>query len=74
MEKFQKNRSYNFLRVLRNSKTRFSVPFFYEPNYDAVIECLETCVSKERPARHPSVTYGDFLAKKILEFAEYSST
>ncbi len=29
---------------------RLSMAFFHQPNYDAVIECLPTCSSAERPA------------------------
>ena len=32
------------------STSRFSIPFFFNANREAIIECLPTCVSAERPA------------------------
>lgn len=46
---------------------RVSLVFFFQPNYDAVIECIPTCASTERPARYPPVANGDYLASKFAE-------
>jgi len=56
-------------RVLNNKKDRISIPYFYEPNFDAVIECLPTCVSEQK--LFPSTVYGSFLQDKILQFVEF---
>lgn len=45
---------------------RHSVVFFHQPNYDAVIEALPTCVDTEHPARHEAVTYGDHWTGKWI--------
>ncbi|KAI3916013.1 hypothetical protein MKW98_004454 [Papaver atlanticum] len=55
-------------RVINNSpKYRVSVAFFYEPNFDAVIEPLEFCKEKvcgiEKCER---TTYGEHLVRKVL--------
>jgi isopenicillin N synthase-like dioxygenase len=46
---------------------RQSIVFFYQPNYDAVIECLPGCSSPENPAKHPPVTSGDHRLEKFLK-------
>ena len=44
---------------------RLSTAFFHQPNYDAVIECLPTCCSPERPARYGRTTSGEHVWMKI---------
>ena len=43
-------------------KRRQSIPFFHNPNPEALIECIPTCVSADNPAK-----YGPILAKEHLE-------
>lgn len=43
-----------------SGKLRYAVPFFFDPNHDTMIECLPTCQSFERPAKYPSVKFGDY--------------
>jgi isopenicillin N synthase-like dioxygenase len=45
---------------------RRSVAFFHEGNFDAVIECLPTCVSTDRPARYEPVIAGEHLLAKLM--------
>ncbi|XP_006855229.2 probable 2-oxoglutarate-dependent dioxygenase At3g49630 isoform X2 [Amborella trichopoda] len=61
-------------RVINNSpRYRISIPFFFEPNFDAVVEPLDSC--KEMTggtAKFEPVVYGDHLAGKVLNnFAKY---
>ena len=42
-----------------------SLVFFHEPDDDALIEALETCVDAEHPERHPPVIAHDYLAVKM---------
>jgi isopenicillin N synthase-like dioxygenase len=44
---------------------RLSFTFFHQPNYDAVIEVIPTCVSPARPARYGTTTSGAHIHKKI---------
>lgn len=51
--------------VNRGGRERFSVAFFLDPNPDAEVACLPTCVSEERPARYPPVTGAAYLAGRL---------
>jgi isopenicillin N synthase-like dioxygenase len=44
---------------------RISIPFFHQPNYDAVVECLPTCQSAGNPAHHDPITSGGWLYEKL---------
>ena len=44
---------------------RYSVPFFFDPNMDVAIECLETCRSEDNPPKYPPVRYGDYLLSRL---------
>lgn len=43
---------------------RVSIPFFHQPNYDAVIECLPGCSSPDDPPHHEPVTSGHWVLTK----------
>ena len=43
------------------SRDRLSLVFFHQPAYDAVIECIPTCVSPENPPRYEPVTSGEWI-------------
>jgi isopenicillin N synthase-like dioxygenase len=44
---------------------RYSVAFFLDPNPDAVVECLPTCVDAARPARYAPITGAEFLRSRL---------
>ena len=46
---------------------RQSIVFFYQPNYDAVIECLPGCCGPGHPAKYPPVTSGEHRLRKFLK-------
>ncbi|CAI6316112.1 unnamed protein product [Periconia digitata] len=53
--------------IHRGDGYRVSVPFFYEPNFDAVVEPLGACVRKSgREPVHQGSTYGEHLLGKVL--------
>jgi hypothetical protein len=44
---------------------RYSMPFFFDTDMDAVIECLPTCCSTGDPPRYEPVRYGDYLMDRL---------
>jgi isopenicillin N synthase-like dioxygenase len=48
------------------AERRRSFAFFQDGNYDAVMECLPTCTSAERPPRYAPITLGKHVLDKIL--------
>lgn len=55
-------------RVLTaGDRERYSIPFFFEPTFDAVVECLESCCSPENPPKYPSTTSGQHLIGKYKQ-------
>ena len=48
------------------SKERYSIPFFYEPHFDTLVECLESCVGEEG-IKYPPITSGKYLVGKYEE-------
>jgi isopenicillin N synthase-like dioxygenase len=45
-------------------RPRYSVPFFYQPNYDAVIECIPTCVDEGDAPVYPPILSHDYFGQK----------
>ena len=44
---------------------RYSIAFFLDPNPEAVVECLPTCIAPGRPAKYPPVSAEDFLQSRL---------
>jgi isopenicillin N synthase-like dioxygenase len=52
-------------RVVRmKPQARFSIPFFFHPNPDVLIEPLSTCREEGEPLHHPPVTSGAYLHRR----------
>jgi isopenicillin N synthase-like dioxygenase len=51
--------------VNRGGRERYSVAFFLDPNPDAVIECLPTCVTEARPARYAPIAGAEYLRERL---------
>jgi isopenicillin N synthase-like dioxygenase len=49
------------------TRSRYSAVRFYQPRYDARIECLAPCQGPDRPARYPPITAGDHIEGKLRE-------
>ncbi len=47
------------------SGDRISIPFFVNPNPQAMVETIESCISDEHPRHYEPVTAGEFLARRI---------
>jgi isopenicillin N synthase-like dioxygenase len=46
-------------------RDRYSVAFFLDPNPDAIVACLPTCISADRPAKYPPITGAEFLRSRL---------
>jgi isopenicillin N synthase-like dioxygenase len=44
---------------------RYSVAFFLDPNPDAMVACLPTCTSDDRPAKYAPVSGAEFLRSRL---------
>ncbi|KAH7659375.1 Aminocyclopropanecarboxylate oxidase protein [Dioscorea alata] len=52
-------------RVLPTEQERYSVAFFINGDLDCMVECLESCCSKENPPRFPAIQCVDYLRHRI---------
>jgi isopenicillin N synthase-like dioxygenase len=46
---------------------RYSIAFFCNANKQALLECLEQCVSADKPARYPAVNAHDYLTMRLSQ-------
>ena len=53
-------------------ETRCSLPFFFEPNFDAIVVPLDTFCSKNNPPRYKPFHFGNYLESKFT--TSYSDT
>ena len=45
---------------------RRSIAYFFDGDWDSVVECLATCCSEEHPAKYPPVRALDHLMNKLV--------
>ncbi len=59
-------------RVINASgRERYSIPFFFDPNFHTLVECLETCQGPDNPPRYPPVLAGDYLLSRFNDTFQY---
>jgi isopenicillin N synthase-like dioxygenase len=49
-------------------RERYSVPYFQHPNYDALIECLPTCLGPGQTPRYPAVYAGQWAEYRFANY------
>jgi isopenicillin N synthase-like dioxygenase len=57
-------RSTNHRVLTTGDKERYSIPFFFEPDFDTEVKCLDVCTSKDHPPKYPPTTSGQHLLGK----------
>lgn len=50
--------------ITDNQQFRHSIPFFYEPNNETIISCLDQFVTPEKPKQYEPIRYGEYLRWK----------
>ena len=61
-------KSTNHRVIHRSGSYRVSVPFFFEPDYDALVAPLQSCVARTGGvAKYPTIFYGKHLMAKVEE-------
>lgn len=59
-------------RVINISgKDRYSLPFFFDPDFNADLTCLSTCQGADRPAKYPPTSGGQHLLDMINATFDY---
>jgi isopenicillin N synthase-like dioxygenase len=58
---------------VRNLKPvdRYSMPFFFDPSMDAVVECPPGLLAAGEAPAHPPVVYGEYLMERLNKNYEY---
>ncbi|KAB7741712.1 isopenicillin N synthase family oxygenase [Parvibaculum sedimenti] len=46
---------------------RISLVFFHQPNYDAMVTCLDSCHDENRPIKYAPISSGDHLKSKFVK-------
>jgi isopenicillin N synthase-like dioxygenase len=54
-------------RDLANDSRRISLVFFHQPNYDAMISCLPTCLAAGEQPKHAPMSSGEHLFSKFVK-------
>lgn len=58
---------------VRSNADRMSIAFFFLPNYDVEVSCIESCISADNPARYEPTTAGGHWRGKILASRQTAS-
>ncbi len=52
-------------RVLPPARERYSIAFFLDPNPDALVSAIPSCVPAGQAPRHPAITAADYLQERF---------
>ena len=51
--------------IVQRQVERYSIPTFFNLDYDAPVACLPQCQSPERPAKYAPIKSGDYLVSRF---------
>lgn len=57
-----------------SNERRQSLVFFHQPNYDAMVECLPSCLAAGETAKHAPISSGDHLRSKFVKQTTFGGT
>lgn len=57
-----------------HNRRRQSLVFFHQPNYDAMVECLPSCLAPGETARYAPISSGDHLMSKFVKQTTFGGT
>jgi isopenicillin N synthase-like dioxygenase len=57
--------------VNRSGRERFSLPVFFDPDYDTLVECLPSCHGPGNPPRYPVTTCGAYIQSRFDDVFVY---
>lgn len=57
-----------------HNKRRQSLVFFHQPNYDAIVECLPSCLAPGEPPKYAPISSGDHLMSKFVKQTTFGGT
>lgn len=57
--------------VNRSGKERYSIPTFFNLDYNAQVSCLPTCQSADNPAKYAPIRAGDYLVGRFRDVQKY---
>ena len=64
----------NLHRVVnRTGRERYSIPTFFNLDYDAPVACLPACQSPEHPPKYPPIKSGDYLVGRFRDVQKYGT-
>lgn len=50
--------------VNASGRERYSIPVFYDPDFETLVECLPNCASPGNPARYPPIVAGEYITAR----------
>ncbi len=50
---------------IEGPRDRYSIALFVDPDTAVNVECLDSCVARDHPARYPPITAGEHIRRKI---------
>ena len=57
--------------VNASGRERYSIPMFYDPDFDTVVECLPNCSGPGNPRKYPRTVAGEYITQKYDDAYAY---